>query len=71
MNRLMESCIALMTKLLPFGMPTAKLYGWRCAKNLSRNVQATWLAMSFLMAVGVPREQSLEESLESLWRQNK
>jgi hypothetical protein len=59
----MDSCIALITKSLPLGMPTAWLYGRRWVENFSRREQTTWLAMSQRIAVGIPTSQEAKVDL--------
>ena len=56
---LIESCIAFITKLLPLSAP----------RHLSQRVRTLWLAISHLIAVGMPRGQSLVVYFGSLWRQ--
>ena len=66
MNFSMESCMLLMMKSIPFGTPTAKLYGRRWSANLSFQCWAICVAMIRLIAVGIPMGLSFRSSSGSL-----
>ncbi len=66
MNFSMDSCILLIMKSIPFGTPTAKLYGSRCSANLSFQWLAMCVAMIRLIAVGILMGCSFLSSAGSL-----
>ena len=71
MNFSIDSCIVLIMKFIPLGIPTAKLYGKRCRANLSFHCFAICEAMMRRMADGIPIGRSFSKSSGSLCRQKR
>ncbi len=65
------SCMVVIMRLLPLGVPTAQLNGSMFRENFFLKVWATWRAIRRRIAVGIPSGWSFVLLAGPLWRQNR